>query len=217
MNKACRLVLCAWLLIGATSCSKDSPSTPTPPGAQAVLVLGDSLATNPSVSESFPSVLQPRVAAKVAGSTLTTSSFPGDTTQIGLRRFDDSVPSGTTILVLELGANDGLQGIPIATIEQNLSTMIERAKSRGIKVLLCGMETFPTYGIDYSAAYHDIFPRLSAKYGIPLVPFLLVGVVLNPQYTQSDGVHPNAAGARIMADTVWLYLEPMLSASTPAP
>jgi acyl-CoA thioesterase-1 len=205
------------LFVGAASCSKNSPSGPSPaPGGQAVVVLGDSLAITPSENESFPSVLRPRVVAKVAGSILTNSSFPGYTTQNGVTRFDASVPAGTTILVLELGANDGLQGIPVATIEQNLSTMIERAKSRGMKVLLCGMETFPTYGVDYSTAYHDIFPRLAAKYGIPLVPFLLDGVVLNPQYTQSDGVHPNAAGARVIADTVWPYLEPMMSSSAAA-
>lgn len=181
-----------------------------------MLVLGDSLAVSPSVNEAFPSVLRPKVVAKVPGSTVTNSSFPGDTTQNGVGRFDSSVPAGTTILVLELGANDGLQGIPIATIEQNLSTMIERAQSRGMSVLLCGMETFPTFGADYSAAYHDIFPRLASKYAIPLVPFLLDGVALNPQYTQDDGVHPNAAGARILADTVWKYLEPMLSSAVVA-
>ena len=207
-----RLGFCASLLISAASCSSNSPASPSPaPGAHAVVVLGDSLATAPSATENFPAVLRPRVVAEVAGSTMTNSSFPGDTTQAGLSRFDSSVPAGTTLLVLELGANDGLQGVPIATIEQNLSTMIERAQSRGMRVLLCGMEAFPTYGVDYSAAFHDTFPRLAGKYGIPLVPFLLEGVVLNPQYTQSDGVHPNAAGARIMADTVWTYLEPMLS------
>jgi acyl-CoA thioesterase I len=209
-----RLGLFVSLVLGA-ACSSDSPASPSP-GAHKVVVLGDSLGVAPSGSESFPAVLQPRVVAKVPGSTLTNASFPGNTTQDGLSRFDSSVSAGTTILVLELGANDGLEGIPVGTIEQNLSTMIDRAKSRGISVLLCGMETLPTYGVDYSTAYHDIFPRLAAKYGIPLVPFLLQGVALNPQYTQSDLVHPNAAGARIIADTVWTYLEPMLSSSVAA-
>ena len=156
-----RLGFCASLLISAASCSSNSPASPSPaPGAHAVVVLGHSpWRRRRRPLRIFRPAPRPRVVAEVAGSTMTNSSFPGDTTQAGLSRFDSSVPAGTTLLVLELGANDGLQGVPIATIEQNLSTMIERAQSRGMRVLLCGMEAFPTYGVDYSAAFHDTFPR----------------------------------------------------------
>ena len=160
---AAALILVGLVALGAVSCSSNPPASPSIPGAHAVVVLGDSLAVTPAPQENFPAVLQPRVAASVPGSILTNSSVPGDTTSKGLQRFDASVPGGTTIMVLELGANDGLDGVNVTTIEQNLSTMIERAKARGIKVLLCGMETFPTYGVDYSTAFHNIFPRLASS------------------------------------------------------
>jgi acyl-CoA thioesterase-1 len=88
--------------------------------------------------------------------------------------------------------------------------MIETAQSKGIKVLLCGMETPPLRSWNYSVAFHRIFPRLAEKYRIPLVPFLLQGVALNPDMNGDDGIHPNAAGARAIADTIWSYLEPLL-------
>ena len=114
------------------------------------------------------------------------------------------------VLVLELGANAGLRGIDVATVEANLSLMIEAAQAKGIKVLLCGMETPPLRSWDYALAFHKIYPRLAAKHKIPLVPFLLQGVALNPDMNGDDGIHPNAAGARVIADTVWPYLEPLL-------
>jgi acyl-CoA thioesterase-1 len=120
------------------------------------------------------------------------------------------VASDTRVLVIELGANDGLRGIPIATIEQNLSAIIERAQARGIRVLLCGMETPPMNGWNYTVDYHRLFPRVAQKYSVPLVPFLLEGVALNPELNGADEIHPNAAGARRIADTVWPYLEPLV-------
>jgi acyl-CoA thioesterase-1 len=114
------------------------------------------------------------------------------------------------VLVLALGANDGLRGVAIPTIEQNLTTIIERALSRNIRVLLCGMETPPMRGWKYTLAFHELFPRLAAKYNLPLVPFLLAGVALVPDMNGQDGIHPNAAGARRIADNIWPSLEPLL-------
>ena len=125
-------------------------------------------------------------------------------------RFDRDVVPGTRVLILEAGANDGLQGVQVATLRRNLTSMIERAQARNIRVLLCGMETPPTYGLDYSVAFHFIFPTLAQQQSVPLVPFLLAGVALAPDLNGSDLVHPNAAGARRIAETVWTYLGPML-------
>lgn len=122
---------------------------------------------------------------------------------------DSATTVDTRILMLELGANDGLRGRDIAAIEQDLSAIIERVQSRGIRVLLCGMETPPAHGWTYSLEFHRLFPRLAAKYGVPLVPFLLSDVVLNPEMNGDDGFHPNSAGARRIAETVWPYLEPL--------
>ena len=140
----------------------------------------------------------------------------GAITADGVRRLDSVVTSDSRILVLELGANDGLRGIPIETVEQNLATMIERAQARGIRVLLCGMETPPSQGLAYTVAFHRVFPGLAARYGVALVPFLLAGVALNPNLNGPDGIHPNAAGAGQIADTVWPYLERLIQQTAAA-
>jgi len=200
----------------AVSCSPtDSPAAPsdvTPPAIvqRRVVVLGDSLAVSPSVAESFPAELQRRLTTAYPGWLITNAGVSGDTTAGGLRRIDEALTADTRILVLELGANDGLRGVPISTIEKNLSAMIERAQARGIRVLLCGMETPPSHGFGYSVDFHLLFPRLADTYHVALVPFLLTGVVLNPDLNGEDVVHPNAAGARRVAETVWPYLDPLV-------
>lgn len=199
---------------GSDTASPIAPDAPagTAPPVRHVVVLGDSLAVSPSRTLSFPAVLQSRLDAAHPGWTIRNESVSGDTTAGGVRRLDAALTSETRILVLELGANDGLRGIEIAAIERNLAAIIERAQARGIRVLLCGMETPPLNGWNYSLEFHRLFPRLAARYGIPLVPFLLEGVALNPEFNGDDTIHPNAAGARVIADTAWRYLQPMLTA-----
>lgn len=177
-------------------------------------MLGDSLAVSPNQSLNFATELQAKLNATHRGWTIDNQSISGDTTTDGLRRIDAALKSDTAILVLELGANDGLRGVGIATVEQNLSTMIERAQARGIRVLLCGMETLPTIGVTYALEFHRVYPRLADRHQVPLVPFLLEGVALNPDFNGDDLVHPNAAGARVIGNTVWPYLEPMVAAAT---
>jgi acyl-CoA thioesterase-1 len=130
-----------------------------------------------------------------------------------MSRYLSLLQSDVGVMVLELGANDGLQGVDVATMERNLNAMVEAAQSHGVRVLLCGMETPPLRSLSYSVAFHDVFPRVARRYNIPLVPFLLTGVALIPEMNGPDGIHPNAAGARRIADNVWPYLEPLLHAS----
>ncbi len=200
----------------------NSASSPTAPDSTArttrrAVVLGDSLAVSPSRDEGFPAELERRMNAQQPGWIVSNAGISGDTTTGGLRRFDQAVPDGTRILILELGANDGLRGVDISTVERNLSTMIERAQSRAIRVLLCGMETPPIHGWSYSVDFHQLFPRLARKYNVPLVPFLLEGVVLNPDLNGDDEIHPNAAGAQRIAETIWPYLQPMIQQETIIP
>jgi len=204
--------IAAWVSVVACSAqSRSGPSSPTPVvTARNVVVLGDSLAVSPSRADGFPAELQRRLDTQNPGWTVSNAGVSGDTTAGGLRRFDQVVPDGTRILILELGANDGLRGVDIAAVERNLSTMIERARARGIRVLLCGMETPPLHGWNYSVDFHLLFPRLAQKYDLPLVPFLLEGVVLNPDLNGDDEIHPNAAGAQRIAETVWPYLQPLV-------
>lgn len=209
------------LALVATACG--GSASPTAPGAtipdasrRGIVVLGDSLAVSPSRTESFPAILQSRLNTAHPGWTIRNDGIIGDTTSDGIRRIDAALTADTAILVLELGANDGLRGDSIASIEANLGTMIERAQAKSVRVLLCGMETLPFNGVNYALEFHQVFPRVAARYNVPLVPFLLEGVALIPEFNLGDGIHPNAAGARRIADTVWPYLQPLvLQASTP--
>jgi acyl-CoA thioesterase-1 len=206
---------CSLAAMSAPACiDSNSSSSPTSPDrgvavTRRAVVLGDSLAVSPSRTEGFPAVLEQRLNAQQPGWVVSNAGISGDTTSGGLRRFDEAVADGTRILILELGANDGLRGVDLATVERNLSTMIERAQTRGIRVLLCGMETPPIHGWNYTVDFHQLFPRLAKKYNVPLVPFLLDGVVLNPDLNGDDEIHPNALGAQHIAETVWPYLQPM--------
>jgi acyl-CoA thioesterase-1 len=201
--------------LAATCHSSAAPTAPDTGGSppKEVLVLGDSLAVSPSKSQGFPSHLQASINAAGLNWTVNNAGVSGDTTADGLRRLPALLDSEVGALIVALGANDGLRGVPVATVEAQLASIIELARAQAIPVLLCGLETPPAYGFQYSIDFHHIYPRLASRYDIPLVPFLLAGVALNPELNEPDGVHPNAAGARRIAETIWPYLQPMLQNS----
>jgi acyl-CoA thioesterase-1 len=178
--------------------------------AQQIVVLGDSLAVSPSRESNFAAELQTRLDKVHQGWTVVNQGVRGDTTAGGLHRAQYALSGNPRALILELGANDGLRGVDVKTIEQNLATIIERAQSRGIAVLLCGMETLPLRGWAYTTSFHDIYPRLAARYNVPLVPFLLEGVAFRGDLNY-DGIHPNAAGAKMVAENVWPYLDRIMT------
>jgi acyl-CoA thioesterase I len=216
---SCSLVAGVFLI----SCSTTTPASPSSALREGgttvphVVVLGDSLAVSPSSTDNFATVLQQRLEAEGYRWRIVNAGVGGAVTADGVQRLDSALTSDTRILVLELGANDGLRGIPTRTVEQNLATMIERAQARGIRVLLCGMETPPAHGWEYTVAFHRVFPSLASRYGVTLVPFLLAGVALNSSLNGPDGIHPNAAGARQIADTLWPYLERSIQQTAAAP
>jgi acyl-CoA thioesterase I len=188
--------------------------------AREIVVLGDSLAVSPSRAGGFPAELQKRLKAAGIDWTVVNAGVKGDKTAQGVRRLDTVLSRDARILIVELGVNDGLRGVAIAEVEKNLSTIIERAQRQGTRVLLCGMMVPPRYGWQYAIDFPRLFERLAARYDVPLVPFILQGVALNPDLNGPDGIHPNAAGARRIADTVWPFLEAMVrttaAASAPA-
>jgi len=184
------------------------------PAPQRIVVLGDSLAVSPSADEGFPAVLEARLRERALPWTVVNAGVRGDTSAGGLRRVDALLAGKPQILILALGANDGLRGVDPDVVTRNLSQIIDRATARGAKVLLCGMDAPPLHGWQYTLAFHQVFPDVAAKYHVPLVPFLLQGVALNPEMNGDDLIHPNAAGARQIAETVWPYLEPMLAPVT---
>jgi acyl-CoA thioesterase I len=181
-----------------------------------IVVLGDSLAVSPSSAAGFPAELQRRLARAGSNLTVVNAGIRGDKTAGGVRRVHELLTPATRVLVVELGANDGLRGVELAEIERNLSTIIEAAQRRGIAVLLCGMMVPPRFGWDYAMAFPQMFQRLAATYQVPLVPFILEGVALNPDLNGPDGIHPNAEGARRIAETVWKHLAPMIAAHAEA-
>jgi acyl-CoA thioesterase-1 len=128
-----------------------------------------------------------------------------------LARLDAALQGDVRVLIVALGVNDGLRGVPVDRITANLSRIIEAAQARGIAVLLCAMEALPIYGWEYTTAFHNAYVELARRYGVPLVPFFLMNMIGNTQLMQADRAHPNAEGARAIADHIWAHLEPMLT------
>jgi len=200
-------------LIAALVSASAVSSVPQPASARPKIVaLGDSLTAGRGVpaDKAWPSLVQARLNDDALDFTVVNAGVSGDTSGGAVRRFERVLDSDVRILIVALGANDGLRGVRLATVEDNLSAIITAAQQRGIQVLLCGMETPPLHGWEYTVGFHELFPRLAARYDVPLVPFLLTGVALARDMNLEDGVHPNAAGARVIADNVWPRLEPML-------
>jgi acyl-CoA thioesterase-1 len=135
------------------------------------------------------------------------------TSSDALKRLDSALQGDVRVLVVALGANDGLRGVPVAQLEANLGRIIEAAQARDIAVLLCAMEALPLYGWAYTTAFHNAFVQLADRYTVPIVPFILMNVIGDPRLMQPDRAHPNAEGARAIADTIWPHLERMLTGS----
>ncbi|MDM9621385.1 arylesterase [Rhizobium sp. AC44/96] len=163
---------------------------------------GDSLMAGYQLppGDGFPEKLQAALKAKGIDVEIANAGVSGDTTTGGLARIDWSVPDGTDGVILELGANDALRGIPPEQSEKNLDEMIARLKGRGIAVLLAGMMAPPNMGGDYAARFNPIYQKLSQKHGVALYPFFLDGIVLDAGLKLEDGMHPNSKGVDVMVE-----------------
>jgi len=188
------------------------PIAPPVDNVPVVLCLGDSLTAGFGLpqEQSFPSLLQNRLAAEGYPHRVVNAGVSGDTSAGGLARLDWLLRQRVDVLVLALGANDGLRGQSAEAMAGNLSRIIERVKARGIRVLLGGMRMPANYGAEYQRGFAAVFPTLARKHDVALLPFLLEGVAGDPSLNQADGIHPNAKGAKIVADTVWNALKPLL-------
>jgi acyl-CoA thioesterase-1 len=177
-----------------------------------VVGLGDSLMAGYGLGpgEAFPDRLQAALAAKGHDVVIDNAGVSGDTSSGGLARLDWSVPDGTKIVVLELGANDMLRGIEPAITESNLDVMVSRLKERGIAVLLAGMRAAPNLGPEFAAQFDPIYERLAEKHGVVLLPFFLDGVAADPRYLLADGMHPNASGVDVMVERALPVVERLL-------
>lgn len=175
-------------------------------------MLGDSLTAGLGlpVDQAYPSVIQERLKKEGFDYEVVNAGVSGDTSAGGLSRLDWALQGNVRVLVVALGGNDALRGLPPAQLEQNLAAIIERAQARGIRVVLAGMESPPNWGRDYNVSFHKVYTALATRYHIPLIPFLLAGVAGSDALNQADGIHPTAAGARIVADNVWAVLKPVI-------
>jgi acyl-CoA thioesterase-1 len=219
------VALALWASFGLAGCSRDSAEERNPapllneeladtaPPRPRIVVLGDSLTAGLGLppKEAFPQQLQSLLDAEGYDYEVVNAGVSGDTTAGGLRRLEWSLDRNTRVLIIALGGNDGLRGLPVDVMKQNLSTIIETARARGIAVVLTGMEAPPNFGQDYTDEFRAGFRELADKYDVAFVPFLLEGVAGNPALNQGDGIHPNARGARMVADHVWRTLAPLVA------
>jgi acyl-CoA thioesterase-1 len=179
------------------------------------VILGDSITAGYGLdpAQAYPAILQEKVDAAGLPFTVANAGLSGDTTAGGLRRVDWALSAGADVLIIALGGNDGLRGIPPQQTAENLAGIIQRArrKSPRISIILAGMRMPDNLGSEYVGQFDAIFPRVAAEQKVELIPFLLEGVGGIPKLNQADQIHPNVEGQKRVAQTVWQHLEKVLA------
>lgn len=178
-----------------------------------MVILGDSLTAGLGLppEEAYPARLQARIEAAGWPVRVTAMGVSGDTTAGGRRRLDWSLYGDVRILVVALGGNDALRGLPVDQMRENLAAILDHAIDREIHVVLAGMEAPPNFGAAYTSEFREAYRKLAETRDVTFVPFLLEGVAGVPALNQADGIHPNAAGAEKIAEHLWPALEPLLA------
>lgn len=200
-----------------TETSVESENQPTPETDEAtkvILFFGNSLTAGYQLeaSEAYPAVIQQKIDSLGYDYQVVNAGLSGDTSASGKSRLDWVLKQNVDVFVLELGANDGLRGIPLSETRQNLQDIIDmvKAKNADTKIILAGMQIPPNMGQDYTTEFRTIFPDLAEQNNVELIPFLLEGVAGNPELNLNDGIHPTAEGYKIVADNVWDILAEVL-------
>jgi len=189
-----------------------APTSRTDDERPKIVVLGDSLTAGLGLLEtqSYPHLLQEKIDRDGFQYEVVNAGVSGDTSAGGLRRLDWALQEDVRVLILELGANDGLRGLAVSEMKENLGKIIEAARAKNVIVILAGMEAPPNYGAEYAASFRAAYRELALKYKVLFIPFLLDKVAGQVSLNQADGIHPNPEGAAIVADTVWNVLKPLL-------
>ncbi|QPK63480.1 arylesterase [Methylomonas sp. LL1] len=181
--------------------------------AKSIVVLGDSISAGYGidVGQGWVNLLQQKFNRQKIDYVISNESISGDTSAGGLARIDQVLARHKpAIVLLELGANDGLRGLTPQAMKGNLTEIAHRCRKAGAEVLLLGMKIPPNYGKRYIEMFFNIYPQLSAELKVPLVPFILEQVALKPELMQADGLHPNTLGQPMIVDKIWPYLQPLL-------
>ncbi len=193
-RRALKLLLAGYLITPTIPAFAETPFS--------IVALGDSLTAGYGLApeDAFTTRLEQRLKQNGLNVEVVNAGVSGDTSKGGLARVDWSVPDGSDLVIVELGANDALRGISPAETAKNLDAIVTRLKQRGIGILLAGMLAPPNMGKAYEDAFNAIYPELAEKHGVELYPFFLDGVVADPQFNQADGIHPNAAGTGVIVE-----------------
>lgn len=182
---------------------------------QRILFLGDSLTAGYGIDpeDAYPALIQEKIDAAGLSYEVVASGLSGETSAGGLRRANWVLQKPVDILVVALGSNDGLRGIDLADTRKNLQGIVDLARRKypEMEIVIVGMQMPPNLGESYTTEFRTLFPQLAAENDLKLIPFLLEGVAGKPELNIADGIHPNEAGQKIVAETVWKALEPMLS------
>jgi len=209
-------MLMRWMLLGLMLLPAGAPRAAEP----LILLVGDSIGAGYGVplDRGWAALLQARLKAEGLPQRLVNASISGDTTRGGLARLPRVLKRHEpSILIIELGGNDGLRGISPGEMKANLGKMIRLARGAGARVLLVGMRLPPNYGPAFTERFEQVYRELAEEQGVPLVPFLLKGVATDKALMQADGIHPNAAAEPRVLDNLWPYLRPLLGATEPKP
>lgn len=209
----CRALL--GLLLGSASAFAQT----APVAKKTIVFFGDSLTAGTGVKpeEAFPAVVERKIRALSLPFEVVNAGLGGDTTAGGLRRIDWVLQREIDVLVLELGANDGLRGLPVKNLKTNLQEIIDKARAKNpqVKIVVAGMRMPPNLGGQYADEFQQAFFEVAKANNAAMIPFLLEGVGGTRDLNQSDQIHPNPRGHEIVADVVWKTLEPLLRAGGP--
>src|SRR4051812_13800042 len=200
--------LAAVMTAGGACGSASSAVAPASATIRTIIAFGDSLTAGYGIdpARAFPALLQERLRSAGRPFTMINAGVSGDTTASALLRLPGVLARKPAIVIVALGANDGLRCVPVMTMRQNLTKVIRETKASGARVILCGMEALPLYGWSYTLDFHNAFISVAREHDVPLVPFFMAAVVGREELLLGDRVHPNAEGARVIADAVWPYL-----------
>ncbi len=230
------LTLAAFLAVGVEACDQQigkpapktqgtsvdaRPGTKSPPPSNAaarpeervLVAFGDSLTAGLGVSpeETYPARLQEKLLLSGYRYRIINAGVSGDTSAGGLRRVEWVLKSKPDIVILELGANDGLRGLNLAQTRTNLEQIIQRLLAGGTKVVLAGMKLPPNYGADYTKAFQSMYADLAKRYDVQFIPFFLDGVAAKADYNQADGIHPTGAGYAVIVENIWPVIESIVN------
>jgi acyl-CoA thioesterase-1 len=204
-------LLRTWLVVALVALSPAPPGAADAPG-RVIVALGDSLTAGFGVApdEAFPALLAERLRREGYDYRVVNAGVSGDTSAGGLRRVGWVLRAKPEIVIVALGANDGLRGQSVTAMRQNLEQIVRRVQAAGARVLLAGMRMPPNYGESFTREFVAAYQEVARRTGVPLVPFLLEGVATDPALNQVDGIHPNARGHRVIAERMWPHLRPLL-------